>query len=131
MNTHSTSTRTWVAVVAIVHLVVCLVHGAAHARAQIPMSQAANIFVFVVILAGPMLGLSLLWRVERAAGWVIATTLAASFVFGVVNHFLLIGPDHVAHVVHHVRPAFTMTAGLLALTEAVGAGMAARLVRLF
>jgi hypothetical protein len=90
------------------------------------MSKAANVFVFAVILAGPLIGLLLLWRYPRAGSRVIGATLAASFVFGLVNHFLVASPDHVAHVAAHVRPMFTATAVLLALTEAIGAVLALR-----
>ena len=129
MKTQHLPTRIWVAVVVIVHLIVSLVHGMAHTEARIPMSTAANTFVIVVILAGPLVGLLLLWRFERAGGGLIAGTLSASFLFGLVNHFLLISPDHVAHVAAQVRPLFTVTAALLAMTEGLGAVFAVRLVR--
>jgi hypothetical protein len=128
MKSHP-SVRRWVALIAILHLAVCVVHGMAHDAGHVPMSRAANIFVFSVILAGPLLGLALLWRIQRAASWIIATTLAAAFVFGVVNHFLLDSADHVRAVADGVRPAFTATAVLLALTEILGAGLAVRLAR--
>jgi hypothetical protein len=129
MNTQHLSMRTWVAIVVVAHLIISVVHGMAHTEARIPMSTAANIFVIVVILAGPPVGLSLLWRFERAGGGLIAATLLASFLFGLVNHFLLVGPDHVAHVAARVRPLFTVTAALLAMTESLGAVFAVRLVR--
>ena len=53
-------------------------------------------------------------------------TMAASLVFGLVNHFVLTGPDHVVHVARHWRPLFTTTAILLALTEALGIELAVR-----
>ena len=129
MNTRTLSTRTWVTAVVIAHLIVSFVHGAAHTRAQVAMSTVANVFIFVVILAGPLVGLLLLWRAERLGGALIAATLAASFVFGLVNHFLLPGPDHVRHVAEQARSLFTATAVLLALTEAVGVLLAVRLLR--
>ena len=48
-------------VVVLAHLVVAIVHGAAHARARIPLSAEANLFVFIVILAGPLIGLAVTW----------------------------------------------------------------------
>ena len=117
------------AIVVVAHLIISLVHGMAHTEARIPMSTAANIFVIVVILAGPLVGLSLLWRFERVGGGLIAAALSASFLFGLVNHFLLVSPDHVAHVAAQIRPLFTVTAALLAMTEGLGAIFAVRLVR--
>jgi hypothetical protein len=123
------SARTWVSIIVFAHLLISLIHGTAHSRGHIAMSMPANVFVFVVILAGPLLGLLLLWRNQRAGYGVIAATLATSFVFGLVNHFLVPGPDHVAHVAAHVRPVFTGTAVLLALTEVAGAALALRAQR--
>ena len=47
-----------------------------------------------------------------------------SLVFGVVNHFLLESPDHVAQVAAQWRVLFGTTAVLLAVTEALGSGLA-------
>ena len=118
--------RLSLAAVVIVHLVVSAVHGTAHDRAHVPLSLWSNVFVYVVILAGPLAGLALTWWNARVGGWVIALTMAASFVFGVVKHFLLSSPDHVAHVDPQWRPLFTVTAVLLALTEALAVVLAAK-----
>ena len=97
-----------------------MVHGAAHAKAQVPLSHAATLFVYIVILAGPLAGLGLAWLSEQFGVWVIALTLAGSFVFGLVNHFVLSSPDHVAQVAAPWRPMFATTAVLLAVIEAAG-----------
>jgi hypothetical protein len=111
------------------HLVTSVVHGAAHGGAQIPMSIVANLFVFVVILAGPVLGLALSWRAERLGSLIVALTMAGSLVFGVVNHFLLDSPDHVSQVQAQWRMIFGTTAMLLTITEMLGLGFAIRLIR--
>jgi hypothetical protein len=118
--------RLSLAAVVLVHLVVSAVHGTAHDRAHVPLALWANVFVYVVILAGPLVGLALTWWKARLGGWVIALTMAGSLVFGVVNHFLLSSPDHVAHVDPQWRPLFTVTAVLLALTEALAVVLAAK-----
>jgi len=120
------NTRPWLAAAVLAHLVISIVHGAAHANAHVPLSTAANLFVFIVILAGPVVGLALTWRADRIGSWIVAITMAASFAFGVVNHFILASPDHVAHVAGQWRPLFATTAVLLALTEALGSGLAIR-----
>jgi hypothetical protein len=129
MSKNGTSAWRWMAAVVLTHLVVSMVHGIAHAQAQVPLSPAANMFVFIVILAGPLVGLALTWPAQQFGSWVIATTLAGSLVFGLVNHFVLASPDHVAHVAPDWRPLFTATAVLLAVTEALGSGLAIRLAR--
>jgi len=118
--------RTWLTAAVLTHLAVSIVHGRAHAGANVPLSFAANLFVFVVILAGPLIGLALMWGAERLGSWVIAITMAASLVFGVVNHFVLAGSDHVAHVDADWRWLFATTAVLLAATEAVAIWLASR-----
>jgi hypothetical protein len=50
-------------------------------------------------------------------------------VFGLVNHFGLPGSDHVAHVDARWRMLFASTAVLLAITEALGSGLAIRVIR--
>jgi hypothetical protein len=111
------------------HLVISVVHGAAHGGAQIAMSLVANLFVFVVILAGPVLGLALSWRAEWLGSLIVALTMAGSLVFGFVNHFLLDSPDHVSQVEEQWRMLFGTTAVLLTITEMLGLGIAIRLIR--
>jgi len=93
------------------------------------MSLAANLFIYIVILAGPLAGLALTWRAPRLGAVVVALTMAGSLIFGIVNHFVLDSPDHVSHVDAQWRPLFASTAALLAATEAIGCGLALALVR--
>ena len=125
MNSNRNSAWTWLVAVVLVHLVISMVHGLAHDRAKVPLSYVANVFVYVVILAGPLVGLVVARWSRRVGSWVIALTMTGSFVFGVVNHFLLFSPDHVAHVDPQWRPLFTVSAVLLAVTEAVAVGLVA------
>jgi hypothetical protein len=119
----------WLGGVVIAHLAISVLHGAAHAQAHIPMSRSANAFVFVVILAGPLIGLALTLRSRRIGAWLIVVTMAASLIFGFVNHFVLPSADHVAHVDPRWQPLFAATAVLLAITEALGSALAIRVVR--
>jgi hypothetical protein len=111
------------------HLIITMAHGAAHTGAQIVMSPVANLFVFIVILAGPLVGLALLWRSARLGSLIVALTMAGALVFGVVNHFVLESPDHVQHVSAQWRMLFATTAVLLAITEMLSLGFAIRLLR--
>jgi hypothetical protein len=119
----------WLAAAVLVHLAISVVHGNAHAGAHVPLSQMASLFVYVVILAGPLAGLALTWPARQAGGYLIALTMIGSLVFGIVNHFVLSSPDHVAQVDPQWQPLFATTAVLLAITEAIGAGVAIRFVR--
>jgi len=103
------------------HFVITLIHGAAHAGAQVPMSSAANAFIILVIEAGPLAGLALSRSRPAAGGWIVAATMAGALVFGVANHFIIDAADHVSHVEPRWRALFTATAVLLAVTELGGA----------
>lgn len=120
------STFDWLAAVVLAHFMVAIIHGVTHAGAHVLLSTAATLYVLVIILAGPLIGLALMTSVQRIGSWVIAAALAGSLVFGVVNHFVYRCPDHVAYVDPHWRPLFATTAALLALTEALGCGLAIR-----
>jgi len=119
--------RAALAGIVLVHLIVPFVHGAAHSGAGVFLPLAGALFVYIVILAGPLAGLVLLrWRPQAGAG-VIATTMAGSLVFGVANHFIIQGSDHVAHVAREGQSLFAATAALLAAIEAAGAALGLRL----
>src|SRR5262245_21860961 len=134
MRTNSSSQR-WLAAAVIAHLLVTAVHGAAHAGARIPMTLPANLYSWLVILIGPVAGLWLSRSRPVAGGWVVAATMAGSLVFGIVNHYVIVGPDHVSHVAAEWRTTFGVTAALLVVTEvagvAVGVTTAQRAVRGF
>jgi hypothetical protein len=122
MQRHRPATLLLGAIV-LAHLVVSVVHGRAHAGADVPLSPAATTFVWIVILAGPLIGLGLSsWR-PAAAGWVVAASMGASLLFGLVNHFVVASPDHVSHVAAPWHATFAATAVLLVVTEAAGVGV--------
>jgi hypothetical protein len=111
--------------IVLTHLGVTVLHGRAHAGAAVPMSTAANLFIITVIVVAPLLGAVVLWFFSTQAGaWLLALSLGASFMFGVVNHFILESPDHVARIASDWKGLFTATAVLVALTEALGSGLA-------
>jgi hypothetical protein len=130
MRRNETSTLIWMAGVVLVHLGITLVHGSAHAQARVPLSPAATVFVFGVILAGPLIGMGLAWPARRIGAGVIAVTMTGALVFGIVNHFMFSSPDHITHVNPQWRSLFTATAVLLAVTEAMGSILAIRILRL-
>ena len=116
-----------ITVLVVVHFIIAAVHGQAHDGAVVPVSTPANIFIWTVIVMAPFVGVALLWFGSTSLGsWVLVTSLAGSLIFGVVNHFVLDSPDLVSHVATAWRTLFGSTAVLLALTEALGTGLAFR-----
>jgi hypothetical protein len=121
--------RWWLIGVVLAHLGVSVVHGAAHQTARVFLSTGATVFVAIVIIAGPLVGLAMLRPRPAVGAGIVAATMAASLVFGVVNHFVVASPDHVSHVDPGVRPLFSTTAVLLVVTESLGLGLALPVLR--
>lgn len=117
----------WGTAAVVVHAAVSSVHGRAHAELGVGLSPAQVLFVYVVILAAPVVAAILLWtRWSRAGAVLLAVSMAASLVFGVYHHFIAISPDHIAHLpagLAETQRMFRLTAALLAVTEALGAGV--------
>jgi hypothetical protein len=109
------------AAVVLIHLAISVVHGSAHTGAHVPLPFAGTLFVYIVILAGPLAGLAV-WRWWPHTGaWIVAASMTGALVFGFVNHFIIDGQDHVAHVAAEWRTLFGVTAALLVVSEAAGA----------
>jgi hypothetical protein len=110
----------WLAALVGIHLLIAIVHGAAHSGAAVALSASATAFVWVVIMAGPLAGLFIaVTRSPRSGAWIVALTMAGALVFGVVNHFVVASPDHVLHVAAPWRLMFGATAVGLTVVEAV------------
>jgi len=119
----------WLAGLVSAHLAILIAHGHAHREASVSLSPGAALFVYLVIVAGPLVGLALAPRAPRIGALLAAGSLAGALSFGVVNHFVAAGSDNVAHVDARRRSLFTLTAVLLAVSEAAGATVALQLAR--
>jgi len=124
MRPQQTPASAWLVTIVVAHLLVSLVHGAAHAQSRVFLSTAGNLYVWTVIMAGPLVGLAALRALSgRVGAWIIAVSMAGALVFGLVNHFIIESGDHVSHVIGPWRTTFAVTAALLAITEAAGCGV--------
>jgi hypothetical protein len=119
----------WLTVVVLAHALVTLLHGRAHAIATVAPSTVSGAFIGIVIVAAPLAGLAMTRYTGTAGHWTIACSLTGAFVFGLVNHFVIESPDHVAHVPAAAAPLFSTTAVLLAMLEAVSCVLALRALR--
>ena len=117
------------AALVIVHLAVTVVHGVAHSGAHVSLTPVALAFVILVIQLGPVIGLVLARARPRVGAAVVAASMAGALLFGVINHFVLLGSDHVSQVDAGWRVLFGSTAALLALIEAAGTIVGAVAVR--
>jgi hypothetical protein len=114
------------ALVVLVHTVVMLVHGAAHVRLNIVLSPWANVYVLGIVGTGPITGLFFLRSSrQRTGATILFITMIGGLLFGLWNHFIAHGTDHVMHVqAGPWRLPFQVTAGLLLASEAAGAAIA-------
>src|SRR5215831_10806394 len=74
------------AAVVLAHFAVSAVHGAAHSGAHVALGPAGMAFVYVVILAGPIIGLAVAFRQPQVGASIVGLTMAGSLAFGLINH---------------------------------------------
>jgi uncharacterized membrane protein len=111
------------AFVVLTHTVVMIVHGAAHMRLNVELSAWANLYVLCIIGTGPIAGFFLLRsRRQRTGATILFATMIGALLFGLWNHFIAHGPDHIMHLQAVAwRLPFQATAVLLAVSELAGA----------
>src|SRR5881397_1767889 len=80
------------------HFFLNLVHATAHFALQILPVGLDLAFILGVILIGPLVALVILRFNPPLAAALLAVLMGASFVYGLVSHFLVAGPDNVAFV---------------------------------
>ena len=116
-----------VTAVVVGHLIVNILHGQAHTSLAVGLSNWQQIYVVTVILLAPLVALVFSFtRYARAALWLLLLSMLGALIFGVCYHYLIISPDHVAHLPPgDARGMFRVTAVLLVATEAVGVVVAA------
>src|SRR5437899_9023320 len=77
------------------HFVVNLVHATAHFGLQILPAGLDLVFILGVILVGPIVALIILRFNPPLAAALLAVLMGASFVYGLVSHFLVPVREHV------------------------------------
>lgn len=125
------SQRPWVTIAVVAHLIVVLVHGQAHTQLGVGLSDWQQLYVLAVIMLAPLLALALSFtRYAKTGLWLLLVSMLGSLIFGACYHFLIISPDHVAHLpLGEARGLFRSTALLLLITEAFGVVVAALALR--
>lgn len=104
------------------HLVISIVHGRAHERLAVGLSNWQNLYVLTVIVIAPLLAMVLIWtRLAHIGLLLLVISMAGSLIFGVVYHYVVISPDHVSHLPPgDAHGLFRTTALLLVVTELLG-----------
>jgi hypothetical protein len=116
-------TKIAIAALVAVHFAVAVWHGNAHTALAVTLPPAKNAFVIIVIVIAPLVALSVLWtRYAVAAVWIFFLSMLGALLFGVYHHFVMVSPDHVAHLPAGSaddRSAFVTTASALAGLELI------------
>ena len=110
--------------IVVVHLVITFLHAFAHSNLFIAMSLLQNFYIFLVILAGPIVAVIILRYKPKVGFAVLAVSMLGSFLFGVYHHFVAIGSDNVFTLDSSPwTMVFQLTAVLLAIIEFAGTGI--------
>jgi hypothetical protein len=106
----------------VVHALVVVAHGIAHAELGVWLSVLQTVYVVVVIAIAPIASSILLWTRLSRSGWLLLTvSMTAALVFGIYWHYVAISPDHVSHLPNgSFAGMFRFTALLLVISEAFG-----------
>ena len=86
------------------------------------LTEGQSSFVTIVVLISPLVAMILLWtRFQKAGMYLLAISMAGSFVFGVYYHFIAAGADNAFTLSTQLWTAeFRITAVLLVVIEAAG-----------
>ena len=108
--------------VVVVHALINVAHGIAHAELGVELSVLQTGYVVVVIAIAPIVASVLLWTRLSRSGWLLLTvSMAGALVFGIYWHYVAISPDHVSHLPDgSFAGIFRFTALLLIFSEAFG-----------
>lgn len=108
--------------IVIIHALANGLHGLAHIEIPIPLSLLQSLFVGVVIALTPIVAVILLWtQFYRIGSWLLLSSIAGSFFFGLYNHFIAISPDHVSQVSFTGwGMLFQVTAILILIVDGIG-----------
>jgi len=108
-----------------IHALVILSHDAAHRELAIKLNDWQTIFVFSVIVAAPFLAALLAFTQYARLGFgLLAVSMSGAFLFGIYHHYILISPDHVAHLPGgESQGLFRASAAVMAFLEFAGVGL--------
>ena len=121
----------WITIAVLAHFVVTTIHGQAHTSLGVGLSTWPRLYVLIVIMMAPLVALAFSFtRYVRAGLWLLLASMLGSLIFGAVYHYIIISPDHVAHLPPgDARGLFRVTAVLLLITEAAGVVLAVMMLR--
>ncbi|REK18000.1 MAG: hypothetical protein DWQ37_05630 [Planctomycetota bacterium] len=108
--------------IVIVRQVVAQLHGMAHEEVGVGLATWQWVYVYLVIVAAPIVAAVLYWTpLARAGAILLGVSMLAGMLFGVYFHFIAVSPDNVRHLPEgHGHAFFIATAILLVPIELAG-----------
>ena len=106
----------------LLHIPVLLAHDAAHRSLGVALVPWQTVFVYSVIVVGPLAAGVLLRLGRMRTGYLLlAVTMLGSLLFGGYHHYVGISPDHVDHLPPGTAQGlFRTTAFAMLVVEAAG-----------
>ena len=83
------------------------------------------IFAYSVIVVAPVLAVALVFTPYARLGFgLLVTSMLGALLFGVYHHYILVSPDHVAHLpAGESQDLFRATAAAMSTLECAGVGL--------
>jgi hypothetical protein len=106
-------------VLVLLRQVVAQLHGMAHEEVGVGLAPWQWAFVYLVIVAAPIVAVVLYWtRWSQWGAMLLGVSMPAGMLFGVYYHFIAISPDNVRHLPgEHGHGFFIATAAALVPLE--------------
>ena len=110
-----------ISILFVLHLIATLWHGDAHSTLEIQLSFFQTLYVYLVIIGAPVVGVILVWSRFMLVGiGLFAVSMTGALVFGVCYHYIIVSPDNIAHLpvgTAVVQAQFIHSAVLIAIME--------------
>ena len=100
-------------------------HDVAHQDLGVALNLWQTVYAYSVIVAGPFVAAAFVLAGRSALGYsLLGAAMFGALVFGGVHHYVLISPDHVAHLpAGDAQPLFRQTAAAMLVVEALGTAL--------
>jgi hypothetical protein len=91
-------------VIVLAHIITTGLHGIAHQRAGVSISDFQSAYVFLVTLAAPIAAAIIILflnkpKIQRGGAWLLLVSMLGSLLFGLVYHVLIPGSDNIFTVI--------------------------------
>ena len=105
-----------------IHLLVLLSHNSAHRELGVHLNAWQTIFAYLVIVAAPVFAAAATFTQYQRLGYaLLAASMLGALGIGVYHHYILVSPDHVAHLpTGESQGLFRATAAVMGLLEFSG-----------